>query len=96
MRFSEMTERELVFKASQVFAAKGSSLMSRLEVRDYDRVWIEYLDGLDLGIQRMGKLMAMLIQERRGHVRIPDNLLSESYLEMSRENAEKVVVLGLP
>ena len=75
---------------------KGSFLMSHLDVRDYDRAWIEYLDGLGLGIRRMGKLMAILIQEEDGSVRIPDNLLSESYLEMSRENAEKVVVLGLP
>lgn len=92
-----MTDDELISKASKVFLAKGVNIMNRLgNISDANRVWNEYLDGLGLGIRRMGKFMMMVTEVGVGNIRVPDHLLSESCLEMTRENAEKVAVLGLP
>jgi hypothetical protein len=89
-----MTDTDLVSKCHEAMVSKAAAITRTDYEHDLVSAWTVYLE--ELGAVRMGKLLSLLTEIRPGNVRIPDPISNDGFVEVSREFAERMAVLGLP
>jgi len=86
---------------ASVAASEEGSLIaglgsSHIPVRTFQGTrerWSEYLDSIE-GVERMGKLLAMVTDSPEGKVKVTDPIDNESSIFIPEELANKILVLG--
>ena len=76
-----------------LIAGLGSSRVSARCFQETRERWSEYLDSIE-GVERMGKLLAMVTDSPEGKVKVKNPIDSESSIFIPEELANKILVLG--
>lgn len=89
--------QELEIKVRRALEERVVMLRWPATSEEAQRQWDECLEAI--GARRMGRLLGMVVDKPRGHVRVVDPLMrggSHGFVEMSEDAAEKVLVIGIP
>ena len=80
-----------------VLSRMKTLLNSKFQSLRVDEGWDAYLEGL--GARRIGKLVGLCTEPKKGHIRVPDPMLTggnQGFVEIREETATKIATLGLP